>query len=113
MSDRYMSPDHPDAHLDFAPLAHNERGAAKYPIPPGSVVCPKCSGWGGHNLRLNAYGPGRHFKASCDQCIGWGHVPEADALCAHDWQDRVSVGNCLSTYTCSKCGKKRTVDSSG
>lgn len=111
----YMEPDDINAHLGFQPLIENERGAAKYPIPIGSVVCPKCKGWGGHNLRLNAYGPGKHFKSSCDQCVGWGYVRESDSQCIHEWdyKTRVNVGNCLNIYTCVKCGQKRTVDSSG
>lgn len=111
--DAYLSSDHQDAHLDLPPLVENERGLAANPIPDGSVQCPKCLGWGRHNLRLNAYGMGRHFRASCDQCNGWGHVPENDSHCIHEWGDRKNVGNCLSTYTCSKCGAKRDVDSSG
>jgi hypothetical protein len=31
--------------------------------------------------------------------------------CEHDWI-RQNVGNCLNTYTCSKCGYKETIDSS-
>lgn len=120
----YLEPDAPAAHVDYPPLVTNERGAAKHAIPPGSVACPKCNGWGGHNLRLDAY-PLRnmdntaenrhmysHFKASCDQCAGWGHVPAEDAACVHDFKHHRNVGNCLNEYRCSKCGKTWTVDSS-
>lgn len=32
--------------------------------------------------------------------------------CEHEWTDK-KIGNCLHLYTCSKCGKKKEVDSSG
>lgn len=120
----YMDRNHPDAHLDFPPLTKNEREEAIHPIEPGHVQCPKCKGYGGWNLRLNAY-PLRgqkdtpenrhrysHFQAGCNQCNGWGFVNKDDASCIHEWGNPINVGKCLNTYTCSKCGKKNTVDSS-
>jgi hypothetical protein len=59
--------------------------------PPGLAglvhVCPKCRGHGGWNLRLNAYGPGKHFQCGCGQCNGWGFVGESDRHCVHDYQE--------------------------
>lgn len=119
----YMERDHVDAHLDYPPLVENEFGSAAHPIPAGSVQCPKCNGWGGWNLRLNAYKTTQpdtpenrhkyvHFRASCDQCVGWGHVPEADSHCVHEWGNATTIGRCLTDYTCKHCGTHRTVDSS-
>ena len=108
----YLTRESPEAFTDYPPLIENERGAAKHPIPVGSVQCPKCKGHGGWNLRLNAYGPGRHFRAACDQCNHWGHTTAKDAQCVHTFDNGRNVGRCLTLYTCTKCGTKRTVDSS-
>lgn len=66
-----------------------------------TVTCPKCNG--------AAVEPNVH----CNHCTGWGMVkPGLDATCLHEWDRGVNVGRCLNTYTCVKCGKKQTVDSS-
>jgi hypothetical protein len=115
----YMTRTDPNAFLDYPPKREKRKG---------EVECPKCLGHGGWNLQLNAYAlkskhrdhadtPENrhfysHFRASCDQCNGWGCVPEADAKCTHEFDGGRNVGRCLHECTCTKCGKKQTVDSS-
>lgn len=82
-----------------------------YPSTEPLVTCPKCHGHGYWNLRLNAYGPGKHFQALCSQCMGWGRLTAADAACVHDWAV-TRTGRCLVESTCTKCGKGRVIDSS-
>jgi hypothetical protein len=100
------------------------------PIPPDHfsqhpVRCPRCDGHGGWNLRLDAYGEGKHFQAGCFQCNGWGWVDahSKDATCVHDYQE-VSYSDCLQqgiphygqcwhVYQCTKCGARNSCDSSG
>lgn len=84
----------------------------KDPIVHLTILCPVCQGYGGWNLELNAYGEGKHFRASCSQCGGWGWVNEADSLCIHVWGEAMNVGRCLNNYACVKCGIVKTVDSS-
>lgn len=76
------------------------------------VPCPKCQQFGNYILRLNAYGPNRHFMGSCDQCSGWGWVSREDAKCIHKWRLSKNIGRCLNLYKCEKCGDTREVDSS-
>jgi hypothetical protein len=77
------------------------------------VLCPVCAGHGGWHLKLDAYGPGRHFNANCFQCNGWGYVAgdSDNATCIHTFVER-TVGRCLHEHTCTKCGEKRIYDSS-
>jgi hypothetical protein len=84
------------------------------PRDPIAVECPKCNGHGGWILRRDAYGPGRHFRASCDNCWGWGYVKPGskDANCLHEYQTDRNVGRCLNVWKCRKCGAEREVDSS-
>jgi hypothetical protein len=121
---QFMERDDPHAHDDYPPLISNERGAAIQPIPEGCVQCPKCLGWGGHNLEIGAYPlhgnpdtpESRHlyanFRSSCDQCNGWGYVLADDAQCIHEFVRHRNVGRCLNEYRCPKCGRTMTVDSS-
>jgi len=86
-------------------------------------LCPVCKGYGGWNLTLNAYGPGKHFRASCSQCNGWGWVTEEDRDCIHEVEELsmaqcreikvMHFGNCYHVYRCLKCGQISAVDSSG
>jgi hypothetical protein len=89
-------------------------------MPGDFVLCPKCFGHGGWNLRLNAYRgttpEQRHFRASCGQCWGWGWVETAslDATCVHDY---VGIApdqpwRCWHTIQCTKCGATKSYDSS-
>lgn len=117
--DEYMDESHPDAHRDFP---------EKRLRPEGQVECPRCFGWGGWNLTLNAYPNSLarhglpdtaenrhkyvHFRASCAQCSGWGYTSAENARCVHELDGGRTVGRCLTEYTCKKCGKKETWDSS-
>lgn len=91
------------------------------------IICPKCHGYGGWNLELNAYRRPQgladntenrsnfvHFQSGCSQCNGWGWVSDAstDATCLHQWLYSSSPGRCLHTYTCRTCHASKTVDSS-
>lgn len=89
------------------------------------VACPQCQGYGGWHLRLNAYGPGKHFNASCFQCAGWGWVDAGskDATCVHRFKEMSHdecvaakvqhFGSCWHVVKCEKCGDIRSYDSSG
>jgi hypothetical protein len=35
------------------------------------------------------------------------------ALCEHEWEHTGTPYNCCRTYTCTKCGDKKSIDSSG
>lgn len=74
--------------------------AAAVDLYPDKVKCPACLG---------------RDDAFCWNCWGYGEVVAGsdDATCVHDYQHHETVGRCLNTYRCSKCGKDRTVDSSG
>ena len=102
----YLTPTDPDAFKDME-IRSPEGSYIKDP-----VFCPVCQGYGGWNLRLDAYGPGVHFKSHCFQCNGYGFVSaeSKSATCVHVWTEK-TVGRCLHEYTC-KCGEKRIVDSS-
>lgn len=76
------------------------------------VECAKCLGHGEWNLQLNAYGPGKHFRASCNNCTGWGYVPATQGGHIHEWDRGETVGRCLTRYTCMGCKEVRDVDSS-
>jgi hypothetical protein len=115
----YLTNDHPDAHLDWTARVTPEE------LTEGWFLCPKCGGWGGHNLRINAYPlPAgyddtpehrhryRHFRCICDQCTGRGRVTESDAHCVHEWQLGRNLGRCYNEWCCTKCPVVRRVDSS-
>lgn len=122
----YLTPESRDAFLDFPPIGSNLATFTHYYPNATPVLCPKCKGHGGWNLRINAYPLPKdkaniaanrhthvHFRASCAQCNGWGYVePGLDATCIHEDGPAVNVGNCLNNYTCTKCGRTHTVDSS-
>ena len=116
----YLTADDPNAFLDMV----------KMPCPPKqhyqefTVECPKCHGYGGWHLRVNAYGEGKHFNCMCSQCTGWGCVkPGRDVECIHEWQEIGSkqaaelgiphYGMCYHVYKCAKgCGATSAHDSS-
>jgi hypothetical protein len=106
----------PRAFFEFPP---------KRELKPGTVTCAKCQGHGGWNLTLNCYpmptgyadtAENRHkythFKANCNNCNGWGFVPEAQGDHVHEWKEKATVGNCLTRYKCETCGQEQDVDSS-
>ena len=112
----YMKEDSPQAHLDFPPAK---------PPPPGRVLCAQCQGYGGWNSRLNAYPLPEgmedtpenrhnyaHFRASCENCNGWGHVPEGQSDHVHRWGS-VSWTGMLRRERCGECGQEQQVDTSG
>lgn len=109
----------PDA-TDFTDMEVRPHPGTQYTDMQTYTVCPRCHGYGGWNLRVNAYGkPGdppnmRHFRASCSQCWGWGYVPEADAACLHDYKEIApdQPWRCWHTIQCTKCGRTRSYDSS-
>jgi len=107
-------------------LAFVDFPSKKGPQPEQGLteVCPKCMGYGGWNLKLNAYPlhfredtpenrhKFSHFRQNCYHCSGWGWVREEDANHVHDWQFKENLGNCLNLHECSICGKKWQIDSS-
>lgn len=95
---------HPDAH----------KGMVKQAQPEGKpFLCPACKGYAGFILKLDAYGPGG-FKSGCFQCNGWGWVRnKLDSECIHDFMPTRNLGNCYNENTCTKCGRKVNIDSSG
>jgi len=112
----YMDNTHPDAFVDW-PTMIPQHGMTR--------VCPKCKGHGGWNLRMHAYPlPAgvadtpqtrhsyAHFRQSCGHCNGWGYVSPDETCTGHEWENPVSMGRCLTRYTCSKCGQVREFDSS-
>jgi len=115
----YLDTTDKDAFVDFPGKL---RPSSAY--PSRSSECPKCKGYGGWNLKLNAYplhnlednAENRHkfshFRQGCYHCSGWGWVREEDANHVHDWDFVSNLGNCLNLYECNICGKTWQVDSS-
>jgi hypothetical protein len=105
---KYLTPDSPDAFLGLSKTTYA-------PLFRNPIECPKCKGYGGWHLEIDAYGSGRHFDAGCQNCNSWGWVEQgsADALCVHDYNRADNLGNCVNRYRCSKCGHAIEVDSSG
>lgn len=95
-----------------------------YGEDPGRLVeCPLCKGHGSWNLRLNAYGPGKHFQGGCNQCYGWGWVAadSQNATCIHEYRPATerqlkALGITLYMhdhyYVCAKCNQGYLTDSS-
>lgn len=114
----YLNEDSKDAFLDMEVL---ERPDLRYASMKDKkwVLCPKCKGHGGWNLKLNAYPDQKvpkmkHFRSSCSQCWSWGWVEEEslDATCVHDWE-HTTHKMFDHSMTCTKCGRERRYDSSG
>jgi hypothetical protein len=103
----YLTPNDPGAFLDKTLQSNKEN------LPH---LCPKCKGYGGWNLIVNAY-PGNknpHFSCICDQCHGWGWVSEMDFDHVHEWDRGTNEGRCLTRYRCQieGCTRSKLVDSS-
>jgi len=99
----YLPDGHPDLFKDM-PL--------KNPNPKIGLteLCPDCKGHGYRNLRLDAYGKGKHFQQLC-WCHGWGYL--APGKCVHKHSKHVAVrGRCYNEYECLDCGKHYFIDSS-
>lgn len=95
-----------------------------------TALCPKCRGFGGWHLRLNAYGAGKHFDCSCSNCLGWGWVEPENAGHVHSFAGmeeakanafraskglppaRYTYGRCCHNSICTICGGHRFTDSS-
>ena len=89
------------------------------------VECPVCQGYGGWNLKVDAYGEGKHFQCMCSQCWGWGYVNKGsvDETCIHEMEEKSKkwcddngvyhAGNCYHVQKCTKCWKVSAYDSSG
>ena len=115
----YLTPDAADAFKDMEKLTPEPAGKmlGQYVARPRCdsvpvVECGKCKGFGGWNLTLDAYGPGRHFRASCHNCTGWGYVEASQGSHVHEWDNGEYISRCNTLYTCKACGTKRAVDSS-
>jgi DnaJ-class molecular chaperone len=103
------------------PLENVDGFTLKEPTGKRDSLCPVCQGYGGWNLRLNAYGQGVHFKSHCSQCNGWGWVLPED-LCVHTFRELSQTecrerhithwGTCWHVYECTICGRINSVDSS-
>lgn len=113
----YMTIDHPDAFTDYPPQEERLATWKKHHPNIEPTPCPACRGRGGHQLKLNAYGPGRHFACACGQCVGWGFVDAKaeprDATCIHKGVEIPERSRmCWHEYRCEKCGREWAVDSS-
>ena len=82
---------------------------SKYPEKNKFVPCPKCQGHGKWNLKLNAYGPGKHFQGACGQCWSWGFVAPGslDETCLHTFKaiaprDRFRCSHTIECTTCKR-----------
>lgn len=118
MCTQYLRPTDKDAFLDFP---GKKSPQLEYNL---TFECPKCTGYGGWNLRLNAYPLGRyvdtpenrhlysHFRASCNNCNGWGYVTPTQGEHIHHWVRLKNVGRCLNLWQCETCGEQEVVDSS-
>ena len=104
--------------IDLLPPATNFDGIEIKPNPGvkfNMVLCPKCHGYGEWNLRLDAYGKGKHFQAQCNQCNGWGWVKKGsmDEKCVHEYKYYgMNNGMGEQLWQCVKCGRETLVDAS-
>ena len=119
----YIHYDNADAFVDF-PGKQPKDHLPNYGMSDHTEECTKCKGYGGWNLRLNAYPlhdkentPDNrhkfsHFRASCDHCNGYGYVKPEDATHVHQWVFVRNEGNCLNRNECEVCKKQWLIDSS-
>lgn len=115
----YLDTSSPDAFKDI----EKKTPTNQYPVTD-PVECPVCHGHGKWNLRIDAYGAGKHFQAHCSQCNGWGYVNKgsAHAECVHEYKELSQqecndkgirhYGMCWHVYECTKCGTTMAQDSS-
>lgn len=110
----YLTPADPDYRKDRKTPEQKELEFLKYYSFQPHLKCAACEGWGGGVIRVDAYGPGKHFEEFCSQCVGWGFVTDKrSSVCVHAAGPARNAGNCLRNYTCTKCGYVWQVDSSG
>lgn len=103
----------PDA-TDFTDMELLLRPDVRFETMPGPwTLCPLCKGYGGWTLKLDAYGLGKHFRAFCRQCWGWGWAKGADATCIHDYKEIApdQPFRCWHTIRCTKCGETKSYSS--
>ena len=118
MQQKYLTPDDPDAFLDYTVMARADYQA-------NYSLCPRCKGHGGWNLKINQYRlpPGVedtsenrsryvHFRCSCSHCSGWGYVHPSITCTGHEWVFEKNLGRCYNRYRCSVCNGISDVDSS-
>jgi hypothetical protein len=128
----FLTPEDPDAFLNMTKKDLPEIEFPSLAKEGCTAECPKCHGFGGWHLRVNAYPKYEgdklvgynHFDAHCGQCNGWGYVkPGRDTECVHDWVEVgakeaselgvAHYGNCYHVYKCGKgCGATCAHDSS-
>lgn len=114
---KYLTPNDKDAFLDF-PIR-------RLKIPHTHKVCHVCRGYGGWNLRVNAYRiKGRyrntsknrhlhsHFRCVCTSCHGSGIIPNEESCPGHNYVHLENLGRCYNRLICTVCGKTWDVDSS-
>ena len=112
----YLTPEDQHAFLDWTHLS---------PVYDRTKECPVCKGFGGWNLRVNAYSmpPGYadtaenrhqqvHFRTMCGHCNGNGYVTPEESCKGHKWSFLKNLGNCYNRYKCVHCVKTEDVDSS-
>ena len=119
----YLKATDPDAFKDM-PVKLDPSKRAELFMKGDFVVCPCCSGHGGWHLRIDAYGPGKHFNCHCSQCNGYGWVASGspNALCVHGMVELSQdvcrergishYGMCWHVTECKKCGHVSAYDSS-
>lgn len=111
----YLKHTDPNAFLDFAKCEPGH-GLTK--------ECPRCKGYGGWNLRINAYRlpPGVadtaanrhqhvHFRCVCNHCNGNGYVLPDNTCPGHKWKFTKNLGRSYNEYACTICGAKTDIDS--
>lgn len=111
---KFMDYNHPDAFVDHV------RKEPRYGM---TKECPRCKGYGGWNLQLNAYPlhtyPNTpenrhrysHYRSSCGHCNGWGFVSSEVTCDGHEWKFEKNLGRCYNRHRCTKCGQQWDVDS--
>jgi hypothetical protein len=82
------------------------------PVPgPGFVVCNTCRGYGKWWYVLNFLGvEGSKREQPCKDCEGVGF--RKSGSCKHSWRFVKKVSEHESVERCTKCKKRRTIDSS-
>ena len=97
-----LKPGEPGSFLDWV---------IKEPTTTWTKLCPQCQGHGGWNLKVDAYGSGKHFQTTCDVCCGWGWISPKRECVQHTWEFVKNLGRCYNRYKCTKCGAIDDVDS--
>lgn len=67
--------------------------------------CKQCKGYGGWNLKIDAYGIGQHFKCRCPNCYGYGYVLETFKDHIHNWEYIKDAPRFTSSKRCTICNQ--------